>query len=198
MKIKINADVKAVIIDNKKFLQENNLAGFYEKLANIIHHTDGYYELDGNNIPWETMEMNEVSQFLDENGIYIEDYMNYIPDFYCYLPKRWLGKNEFFWLPDNIKSVNWMGFTEVRTKGIVFTNVSKLESFILEDAEVDVAVFTDKLRLATKDSLKFTNLKKVLIPRQYLDDIKSASSGIQHIVAQCEDDNIKVMGYTNL
>lgn len=196
--LKISADVKAVIIDNKKLLQENNLAGFYEKLANIIHHTDGYYELDGNNIPWETMEMNEVSQFLDENGIHIEDLLNYIPDFYCYLPKRWLGKNQFIWLPRDIKYVNYGGFIETAAKGIVFTDVQKVDSYILDNAEISTAVFTDKLKVAATNALTYSNLEKVLIPKKYIQDIESAPAGIQSIFLECEKNNIKVMGYTNL
>lgn len=201
--VKLNSSEKLILESCKKIFQENNLSLFYEIMADAIHNDNSFYEIPNTDkvieIDIETIEI--FSRFFEENGIYIENYLNYIPDYYCYLPERWLGKNNYFWLPDNIRSVNWGAFDTTRPAknlGIVFTNVENIGSYVLENSYIKNLVLTENLKKISSNAFMYSDLEKIFIPKKYYNDIDNAPDVFRQVKKICNHLGISLIGYTNL
>ena len=116
---------KEIIDKNMEYLENNDLAGFYKALYDKSNGDDaGSYDAG---------DIGEISRFLDEDcGIYIEHYLDYIPECYCHTPDRWIENTVFgdtFTIPPNIKMIKMGAFVskEMHKKGVFCVDVNRVE-----------------------------------------------------------------------
>lgn len=149
---------REIVTDGKQYLENNDLAGFYKYI----------YDMAGA----ESDEIYLVSEFLDKGcNIPVEQYLEYVPECYSYIPDRWVKNDPSFGdvvvIPPTIYELRVLSLANVHfskkgVMGLDINNVENIGAYALAGAGFYTLFIHKSLKNVHREFLTGAGLTKII------------------------------------